>query len=76
MEVPALYYYSHQVEAWVLYTSHWTLDKLSLEYLCKKVHVVLLFAIIWSAVLTEHQDTGQVLKAMSVLVEGKLELTG
>lgn len=53
MEEPALYHHSHQLEACVLYTSHRTLDKLSLKYLCKKVQIDLLFATTWSAVLTE-----------------------
>lgn len=44
MEEPALYHHSHQLEACVLYTSHRTLDKLSLKYLCKKVQIDLLFA--------------------------------
>lgn len=53
MEVPALHYHSHQLETCILYTSHWTLNELSLKSLCKKVHTDLFFATIWPAVLKE-----------------------
>lgn len=76
MEVPALYYHSHQLEACVLCIAHWTLDELSLKYLCEKVQIDLHFAPIWSAILTEEanipsaSDQWSSPKAMSIPAEG------